>query len=854
MTPILRLLLMAVSVMSVSAQAICPSDLSPGARDGYKYASQSQPVDVWPSFSRCSQAQFCSSVCTRHEMMPSNQSEAFTPAQHFAATGCEVTRTSTILSHQFCMMKHPYAGHVRPPGQHTGLSNSEEGVSTHSRILLAPLIQDSVSSPEMFDEASFMARAPRNVPVPHPPDFDSDSSSSSSSENSGSSEGQWLRAMVYTPSHEPTTLRLNLASDRLRQQQIEQAFGWIPGRLMAEYDVGTIPEDLRTRHLGCRLAQNQLDLAPHDTQVLLLIDIEFHPPAPSHAVHTVRKAMYSLPYLSANEFLKALYVDRYCEYTQLPCFLLRNGQFWHRDQGLRTHLHPGDYVRVVLPPPNPEHSHHATRCVATATYLHISNAEVDMYATVIQDWDDLVPNPHQIMTTRDLVHSDSEDDQQMLLQYHMQLQIPLRAGLRANGRTPRIGTTLGYHNVPAQGGFHTPTMQSQDRRQSIQIHSKPLEPGQLQETHECQVQVLSQVPSLPVPPFHAGPRAICLTPRIWTTLGYHNVLAPMHGLDNQRRKGSQFQEPDEMPCDYPITHVASPGTTFDRQASVSGADDIPPGVFIGSGRGSSSSAFDVCPVLSPFEGCPAVALIWYNFQIEHMIALLHPANQHLDTMANCCCVYAHYSQIMPCVFRCVLTSHSPVPCSPTTSRWYTQCHRLGEAFVPGPSDSQWALGAINPTGLAGKSVVLADLPLGIYAVSETHLTSRGKTRFLQELWHAKSKFSFSAGHDAPYKKDNMRAIGGKHTGVGFLSSFPCRSLLAGWDTNLFQTGRLHAATFQINQWCVAGGVCYGYADRADSRQVQEMTDLMLAQLTLQVVDSFPGPAFVAGDFNQEPGV
>ena len=33
-----------------------------------------------------------------------------------------------------------------------------------------------------------------------------------------------------------------------------------------------------------------------------------------------------------------------------------------------------------------------------------------------------------------------------------------------------------------------------------------------------------------------------------------------------------------------------------------------------------------------------------------------------------------------------------------------------------------------------------------------------------------------------------------------------------------------------------------------------MTDLMLAQLTLQVVDSFPGPAFVAGDFNQEPGV
>ena len=189
---------------------------------------------------------------------------------------------------------------------------------------------------------------------------------------------------------------------------------------------------------------------------------------------------------------------------------------------------------------------------------------------------------------------------------------------------------------------------------------------------------------------------------------------------------------------------------------------------------------------------------------------------------------------------------------------YTRRHRLGEADVPGPESQEvhehrWALGAINPTGLAGKAVLFHDMPKGIFAISETHLTSRGKTRFKQELWHAKSPFALSTGYDAPYKKANMRAVGGKHTGVAFLTSFPSRSIHAGWDKELYQTSRIHAATFQISDKCIAGGVCYGYAQAADSRATQEMTDQLLSQLTSLIVEGFPGPAFVAGDFNQIPG-
>ena len=44
--------------------------------------------------------------------------------------------------------------------------------------------------------------------------------------------------------------------------------------------------------------------------------------------------------------------------------------------------------------------------------------------------------------------------------------------------------------------------------------------------------------------------------------------------------------------------------------------------------------------------------------------------------------------------------------------------RMGEALNPGP----FAISAINPTGLAGKGAEFDSLPMGIYAVSESHLT------------------------------------------------------------------------------------------------------------------------------------
>ena len=117
--------------------------------------------------------------------------------------------------------------------------------------------------------------------------------------------------------------------------------------------------------------------------------------------------------------------------------------------------------------------------------------------------------------------------------------------------------------------------------------------------------------------------------------------------------------------------------------------------------------------------------------------------------------------------------------------------RIGEAAVPGP-----VLGNMNPTGLMGKSADLEHLPYGVWAIQETHLTGSGITKFRQELAWRKSQYRLCHGAPAPPKNSSLRTIGGRHTGVGFLSGYPCRNIAHTWSDEDFLSGRcLTAAAF-----------------------------------------------------------
>ena len=172
--------------------------------------------------------------------------------------------------------------------------------------------------------------------------------------------------------------------------------------------------------------------------------------------------------------------------------------------------------------------------------------------------------------------------------------------------------------------------------------------------------------------------------------------------------------------------------------------------------------------------------------------------------------------------------------------------RIGEASHPGP----FTVGTVNPTGLMGKLPQLCELPKGLWGVTETHLTNKGLAHFRSEMSHQQRKFNYSASSSAPYLRTTMGAIGGKATGVGVLSDFPCRSLPECWPDHLRQAGRAHAsAVFVQNTW-IRIGVCYGYAKSPHNLETKQKTDEQLALLTQRIVHESTGPRVICGDFNQ----
>ena len=177
--------------------------------------------------------------------------------------------------------------------------------------------------------------------------------------------------------------------------------------------------------------------------------------------------------------------------------------------------------------------------------------------------------------------------------------------------------------------------------------------------------------------------------------------------------------------------------------------------------------------------------------------------------------------------------------------------RVGEATNPGPVESL-TLGVINPNGIAGKGYQCNLLSPGIYGVSESHLTKPGLNRFRQELRANKSKFTFCAGYPAPFKQKGVGCIGGKNTGVGFLTAVPSRVLDCEWNKVLFETSRVQAASFYMGSTWVQGGIVYGYASKVDATDIRTLTNDLLSELSRQLKPEQHGLKFIGGDFNQLP--
>ena len=110
------------------------------------------------------------------------------------------------------------------------------------------------------------------------------------------------------------------------------------------------------------------------------------------------------------------------------------------------------------------------------------------------------------------------------------------------------------------------------------------------------------------------------------------------------------------------------------------------------------------------------------------------------------------------------------------------------------------------------------------------------------------------GAPVPPRSQTISTVGGKHRGVGFLSTEPGRPMTSTWPKEAWQESRFHAACFQIGNRWVQGGVIYGHAVQPHCISTRQATDQQCQYLTDRLLHQSAGLRFIAGDFNQEAGV
>ena len=182
-------------------------------------------------------------------------------------------------------------------------------------------------------------------------------------------------------------------------------------------------------------------------------------------------------------------------------------------------------------------------------------------------------------------------------------------------------------------------------------------------------------------------------------------------------------------------------------------------------------------------------------------------------------------------------------------------HR-GEAHNPGPIQSQppvWTLGTFNPSGLNGKQQVLTEfLSYGdLWAVTETHLSSRAMHSFKGGLKSSKSPFSYCVGgHPAPPRPLSEHV--GAWTGVAMVSKHPTRPLPIVWKKDTYQTARAQVTATLCHDLWITGGVVYGEPPGLSHPFAKEHTEILLREV-IDAVLGVKGLRFVAGDWNFQLG-
>ena len=237
----------------------------------------------------------------------------------------------------------------------------------------------------------------------------------SDSDTSSVSDPNWQNTELFTVIQPSVTRQLNIPHANLRRMQIASALNWATDSVAGDHPLAIRPIDMVENQIHARVIRHIRDLPPQHTQQLVLTDVEFHPPAPRFDFERIRMPIYALQFMSAIGFIRAMYLVPYCQYAILPCLLWKNGIYWSLEDPSLHRLHHGDYLRVVVPPPNPDHHDCQPRSLARALHLGFRPNTLSIVDNLIDDEQlQSMPNPYRILLPADAFPDPMEEVHQLL--------------------------------------------------------------------------------------------------------------------------------------------------------------------------------------------------------------------------------------------------------------------------------------------------------------------------------------------------------------------------------------------------------------------------------------------------------
>ena len=179
--------------------------------------------------------------------------------------------------------------------------------------------------------------------------------------------------------------------------------------------------------------------------------------------------------------------------------------------------------------------------------------------------------------------------------------------------------------------------------------------------------------------------------------------------------------------------------------------------------------------------------------------------------------------------------------------------RIGEASLPGPLCKQ--VGEVRrvqfeiPNGLFDKGHFLADSTVDLWAMSETHLSSKNLRVFRGLLRSQAGHYGWMAD-GKPVLPRHLTSEVGSYSGVAVISRWPTHVLPHDWSPLMYATGRLCAVTSFVHGLWISGCVVYGTPSGPTHPQARRTTESLVEAAFARVLQ-LSGPRYICGDFNHD---